>query len=175
VGLSFHVGLCCTISCNGTQYAVFNGFSFATTLSAPLGYNNLSTHILEAQLWSGNTLIATTPYTGVTLTFNGFTSTTNDYCVEYVLAPGASGQITTTLPPSIVGYLQTASGPAILWPEPANFVALTGTYSIYNPPPTATPTRTDSFTPTFTPTGTWPTYTPTPTFTYTYTVTPTPT
>jgi hypothetical protein len=161
VGLSFNVGLCCTTNCIGGQYPVFTGFSLATTVVS----GNLASSILAAQLWSGGTLLDTKPFTAGTLSFSGFSSTTLTYSVEYVLAPGAYGTVTTTLPAfgGFSGYLQTLSGTGMLWPEPGSFNGLTGTLNVAD------------FTPT--PTGTWatstPTVTPTPTITSTPTVTAT--
>ena len=136
VGLPFNIGLCCTISCSGGVYPVYTSFNFSTSVTG-----NLATEILQAQLWSGGTLLGTSPYSGGSLSFSGFSSATGNYTLEYVLSPGATGVIDTAIPfmNGFGGYLSPDHGS--IWPEPYYFNVDSGPLTVINqtPTPTATP------------------------------------
>ncbi|HJT24855.1 MAG TPA: hypothetical protein VJ873_09775, partial [bacterium] len=126
---------------------------------------NLSSDILQVQLWDGTNLVATAPYnTAVTFTGASLGMIWDQFAIKYSMTGAPSGNLVTQLL-DFEGYgggypfnaiWMTANGTGVV-----NFTTLTATF-------TNTPTPTITYTPTQTPTGTifftgTPTNTPTST------------
>ncbi len=169
VGFSFS-------SWGGCSGSYINSFNFTALVTG-----NLSTEILQAQLWSGSTLLASGPFNPAGFTLAGSNFGMGTFNLKYVLSSNGSGTVQTTMT-SLGGYNVFGVSPlpssSILTVFPPGTLTDTPTLSpTITPTPTATgtlptPTHTFTWTNSWTPTDTYtPTISPTPNLTWTSTST----